>query len=239
MTKRIKHVSELPTWFDIKKYEFTNGLDSLGWFKQLIPRGLYFVKAGKISNNLFIEPDHELTLKKFITLARNNPHLFIDNHTAISLFTLLHPDTSENNKSKNFLGVSPVNPRKESLNSMTDLYQINYDFSDEFLIENFKQCLAIARKKHKSIYHQPYHKSDFLHWAKLGVLPYLDLFLWSVEEKHITHRVLANALYPYGDKGEETIRKTTIPLVEEIVSQNSMIQLYAQARTTIVEKNLR
>lgn len=238
MTKRIKHISELPTWFNLKKYEFTKTLNSLGWFKQLIPRALLFRKSEIPSNK--IQPNHESTLNKLIILARNNPCLFIDDHTTFSLFTLIHCETSENCKNEKFLGIYPNRSKKASTNPMQDLYQIDYNFSDEFLIENFKKCLAIARKKYKSTYRTPYRTSDFQHWAKLGVLPYLDLLTWSLEEnKHITHRVLANALYPYGDKGEETIRKTTTPLVEEIVSQNSMIQLHAQARTTIVERNLR
>lgn len=78
-----------------------------------------------------------------------------------------------------------------------------------------------SKKKFKSVYHALYRSSGFQHWTKLGVLPYLDLLISSLEEKiHITHRVLANALYPDGDKGEETIRKTTTPLVEKIVSQH-------------------
>lgn len=42
MMKRIKHISELPTWFNLQQYEFTNDLDSLGWFKQLIARELHY-----------------------------------------------------------------------------------------------------------------------------------------------------------------------------------------------------
>lgn len=236
MTKRIKHVSELPAWFDLTKYEFTRNLDSLGWFKQLIARELHLIKASSIS----IEPTNELILKKFVPTIRTHPSLFIEDHTAISLFNLVYPDTPEKEILEQFLGVSQIKSNKFVSKSHIDLYQVNYNFSDEFLIENFKKCLALGRKKHQSIYRKPFQKSDFQHWTKLGILPYIDLFLWAKEEKiHITHRVLANALYPFGDKGEETIRKTTIPLVEEIVSPHTMMQLHAQARTTIVEKNLK
>lgn len=234
MTKRIKHVSELPVWFDLKNYEFTRTLDSLGWFKQLITRELQLIKAKSLS----IEAENEL--KKFIPLIRANPNLLTDNDTALSLFTLIHSNTPENNNFENYLGVSPIKSKKEALNSTIELCRINYNFSDQFLIERFKKHLAIARKKHKSIYHKPFHHSDFHHWVTLGILPYIDLFIWSLEEKkQITHRVLADALYPYGDKGEETVRKTAIPLVQKIVSPYSMIQLHAQARTTIIERNLR
>lgn len=238
MTKRIRHVSELPAWFDLKKYEFTTNLDSLGWFNQLISRGLYFAKVSSTSNDIAAEAKHELTLKKFIPLVRNNPNLCIGYDTALWLFALIYDDTLQNNTFEQYLGVYPVKSKKSSIKSMTDLYYVNHNFCDEYLIERFKRCLANTRRKRQSIYSKPYRKSDFQNWVKLGVLPYIDLFVWSREEKrHITHRVLANALYPYGDKGEETIRKTTIPLVDAIVSPYSMMQLHAQARTSIIENN--
>ena len=40
MAKRIKHVSELPSWFDLKKYDFAEKLDALGWYQQLAIRGM-------------------------------------------------------------------------------------------------------------------------------------------------------------------------------------------------------
>lgn len=238
MTKRIKHISELPGWFNLANYEFTKNLDALGWFKQLITRGSHFVKAGKISDDIIIEPASAGILKKIIPIIHTNPNLSIDDNTAISMYGLAQENTPP--KLEQSLGVHTVKIKDASIKPPFDLYQINYDFADDFLIENFKRCLAIARKKHKSSYHPPYRNSDFSNWSKLGILPYLDLFMWSIEEKkHITHRVLANALYPYGDKGEETIRKTTTPLIEEILSPYSMVQLHAQATICIVEKNFR
>ncbi len=237
MTKRIKHVSELPNWFNLAKYEFTKNLDALGWFKQLVIRGLHFIKAEKINGEVLIEPAHAETLKIIIPIIHKNPHLLIDDSTAHSLRASIQQDHNSK-KLEQSLGVYPVQIKYASTKTPLGVYQVNYNFSDDFLIENFKHCLAVARKKYKSCYRPPYQKSDFKHWVKLGVLPYIDLLMWSVEaKKHITHRVLANALYPYGDKGEETIRKTTTPLVEEILSPYSMVQLHAQAYISTIEEN--
>lgn len=114
MTKRIKHVSELPSWFDLKKYEFTKTLNSLGWFKQLIPRVLLFCKSDITSHE--IKQNHESILQEFTLLARNNPCLLIDDHTASELFALIHENTLENNKQEQFLGVYPVKPKKHPQN---------------------------------------------------------------------------------------------------------------------------
>jgi len=232
-TKRIKHISELPDWFNLAKYEFTKNLDALGWFKQLVTRGAQFIKAGKISSDIVIDPAH----KKIISIIRINPNVTIDNDTAFSMYDPIRENNGYQKLEKNF-GVYPVKIKSASTKLPFDIYQVDYNFTDEFLIESFKRCLTTARKKHKSSYHAPYRKADFMAWTKLGILPYIDLLMWSMEEKkHITHRVLASALYPDGDKGEETIRKTTAPLVEEILSPYSMMQLHAQAAICIVEKN--
>lgn len=119
MTKRIKHVSDLPVWFDLKNYEFTKTLDSLGWFK-LITREVQLLKSSKVSTHL----NHELTSKKFTPLTRKTPNLFIEDHSALSLFTGFHCDSYLNAK---------------TVKSTRGLHRLDYNFSDAFLIENFKQ----------------------------------------------------------------------------------------------------
>ena len=38
MTKKIKHVSELPEWFDLKHYKIANSISDYEWHIQLIIR---------------------------------------------------------------------------------------------------------------------------------------------------------------------------------------------------------
>ena len=38
MPKRIKNVSELPNWFQLKKYDKAKALDTTGWYEQLSVR---------------------------------------------------------------------------------------------------------------------------------------------------------------------------------------------------------
>lgn len=38
MPKKIKHVQDLPKWFDLKKYDEQNTLDATGWYEQLLIR---------------------------------------------------------------------------------------------------------------------------------------------------------------------------------------------------------
>src|SRR5881394_1963592 len=39
MTRRIKHVSELPEWFKLDKYNNARKLDANGWYEQFCIRG--------------------------------------------------------------------------------------------------------------------------------------------------------------------------------------------------------
>jgi hypothetical protein len=42
--KKIKHVSQLPEWFDLSKYKPANNLDTIGWYEQLSSRSFCFFK---------------------------------------------------------------------------------------------------------------------------------------------------------------------------------------------------
>ena len=50
-----------------------------------------------------------------------------------------------------------------------------------------------------------------MEWCNCGLLQYLDLSIWSIEEdRSITNKALAHGIFPNNyDKGEENIRTTT------------------------------
>ena len=47
MAKKIKHVSELPEWFKLEKYTFTNNLDAAGWYEQLSMRSICLYRTAE------------------------------------------------------------------------------------------------------------------------------------------------------------------------------------------------
>ncbi|OGT41400.1 MAG: hypothetical protein A3F13_05345 [Gammaproteobacteria bacterium RIFCSPHIGHO2_12_FULL_40_19] len=104
------------------------------------------------------------------------------------------------------------------------LINVNLDFSDDVLIEQFKKWLLTMRAepdmqmKGKAI-----KQSDLNSWVLYGVLPCLDLKIWEREmSMSIPNRVMADAIYQTGVGGEETVRKTTAPLIEHLLSEKSL-----------------
>jgi hypothetical protein len=110
------------------------------------------------------------------------------------------------------------------------LINVNLDFSDDILIQEFKKWLSTMRvelnmrTKSKAI-----KQSDLNSWTLYGVLPYLDLKVWEREMNvSIPNRVMADAIYLRGVGGEETVRKTTTPLAGHLLSEKILKQLGEQ-----------
>jgi len=113
---------------------------------------------------------------------------------------------------------------------------INFDIPDVILIEHFKQFLAARRAQIN-----PQKRSrlpSFTEWCRLGILPYLDLKIWEKENNmNIPNRVMADAIYQSGEGGEETVRKTTAPLADFLITERSLEILSAQVANEIAEAN--
>jgi len=62
------------------------------------------------------------------------------------------------------------------------------------------------------------------------VLPYCDLSIWAnYENVTIPQRVMADAIFIDGEKGEESIRRVTVPLVALLMENEAIYQLHAQS----------
>ena|SRR3990167_6036759 len=289
MTKRIKSVSELPKWFDLKKYEFTKSLDALGWYEQFYVRGTFLYHARDMRKNNEVFPED---FKQAMQASRENPNTVIDSDPRIENYCTLeetlapvHPlkalkqnstrglKTIKSITMRDYIGLKGLmrpdriqyienwfympDHEKEFFpedapwfnepicHSYTprfghsqDVVLINLRLPDSLLIESFKEHLADKRKTVDVFTKKHIRESDFNHWANLGVLPYLDLIIWAIEtETQIPNRILADALYPSGDKGEETIRKTTSQLAESLLDNQNIFQLIMQAAADVAEKN--
>lgn len=91
--------------------------------------------------------------------------------------------------------------RKYVFPSVRTMERLFLALPDSFLIEGFKQYVANRRKEVKSDIQHVFCRSDFIGWANLGILPYFDLQLWSIENNiKIPNRIFANALYPQAIK---------------------------------------
>jgi len=117
-----------------------------------------------------------------------------------------------------------------------DTVVVDLNFPDKILIENFKQYLASRREESKTEHlSKPNRQQDFYDWTRFGVLPYLDLKLWEMETGNkIPLRVLADAIYPLGEGGEETVRKTTAPLANSLIQEHNLRILITQVAIELV-----
>ena len=109
------------------------------------------------------------------------------------------------------------------------LLSVDLNFPERILMENFKKIIqrAKALRAKEQIDEWDYRQLDFKEWERIGLLPYLDLQIWAFrEEKKITNRVMADAIFSHGEGGEEVVRKTTSKLGEKVLD-GAMWQILA------------
>tara|TARA_R110000751_G_C13788462_1_gene481835 strand:+ start:1533 stop:2345 length:813 start_codon:yes stop_codon:yes gene_type:complete len=98
--------------------------------------------------------------------------------------------------------------------------------NDSVLIEAFTAWLRSAKSQlpEKRKRELPAYKA----WARYGLLPYLDLLIWSKEARHqISHHVMAEAV-GYR-KGGDSFRKTVPPLAKSLMINGGLAELEALA----------
>ncbi len=289
MPKKIKHVNELPDWFDLEKYTAAKTLDAAGWYEQLSVRNcLSSLLSYNLRDNL---PISQQDLEALEAL-RATPIIDVNDNFLIrvlccggELWELKtgkpryslgvhmtsvreHYRTENNIESKkrtyarNFfsqifsgnLFKQPIVPLKypckdwidepiDNIRSSPDFnVHINVDMGlpDKVLIEQFKQLLINLRSALQQVGVSIDNKlrPDFEGWAKFGILPYLDLNTWAeLEDVTIPNRVMADAIFPVGEGGEEVVRKTTQKIADEILTESHLNKLAALAAHEIAERN--
>lgn len=290
MAKRIKHVSELPQWFRLDKYDDAKKLDTTGWCEQLSIRSDFLLP------NTPPPSERIKVFKPVLEAIREKPIFDVANeeqiarycyyfHNAIfselktkklkyipgvHLMTLEELDIvrrgltpgrleyvakwqdqfKEWDTSKPPIKYEPwiMEPLWRSVrqeikeaygHTGRDVVVVDLCLSDDILIDNFKQFLAIRRAEtNRECLVKRSRQNNFSDWISFGVLPYLDLKIWEDETgMSIPYRVMADAIYPAGEGGEETVRKTTIPLANSLIQTNYLEQLVGQAAIEIAEQN--
>jgi hypothetical protein len=116
-----------------------------------------------------------------------------------------------------------------------DLVEIDLSLSDKILIKQFSDYLRGVRYAYPDIKKPHKHKyPEYKKWVDYGVLPFLDLELWAIENYcSIPNRVMADAIFPSGEKGEEMVRKTT-----KKISRVLMEKEYIDFLATIVANDI-
>lgn len=106
---------------------------------------------------------------------------------------------------------------------------VNLNATDAVLSASFSAWLKEARStptKSSSKREQPAYKD----WTRYGLLPYLDLFIWSEETgNEITHQKMANAVgyFRGGDSFRKTVPKLAIKLMSNLAELECLAAIEA------------
>ncbi len=280
MTKRIKHVSELPEWFQLNNYKKTRDMSMYDWHVQLVFRK-HCMTCENISAleepikimrektvislsdhdyfNLWYQIDKKMNFEKYVTTQENPAISSLTMRIFFNIGKFLSPERKTYQPeltdyiidtlqtfSSGASGITRVNTSDTYLNSLNvpnqewlnepiyksaspelqaeGLINVNLNFSDDVLIDQFKKWLLTIREEaNMQMKGKAIKQSDLNSWILYGVLPYLDLKIWERETSvSIPNRVMADAIYQTGVGGEETVRKTTAPLVEYLLSEKAL-----------------
>lgn len=123
----------------------------------------------------------------------------------------------------------PFRPVADVLNSVMDYDLLLYDYPitinpyypDNVIVDELLKLLPKIRKKigfNKK--NKALTKKDLLNWASYKLLPYLDLKILELADGcKITNAVICSTLYPKGEYGEDSLRKSVEPIRRKILDQ--------------------
>lgn len=236
MTKetRLKNASLLPDWFDLTKYDDAKDLSSIDWYWQIAARAylaqhivwaapMPFYEKRKDDPIAMQALKNQQNADSLLAVTRKTPIFDITTqlHTGISIADFLDKPSAGVSYAtevdvKRHGGESAVVRHTRVSNEV--IANIDLDVPERLLIESFTTFIRQAKERGTASTQKEdrFRTPNFKEWVRVGLLPYLDLTLWSFEEDvTIPNRVYCHAIFPYADEGEDVIRKTTAPLAKQ------------------------
>lgn len=108
------------------------------------------------------------------------------------------------------------------------LARVDLSAPDSVLMEGFEVWLAEARAARGIDRDRRFHRPNFGNWVRYGLLPYLDLLIWSMEtDTEITWDVMAAVCRPHAVGGGEPMRKTVGLLAGNLMRDLSELKALA------------
>lgn len=124
-----------------------------------------------------------------------------------------------------------------SVHSRSSFVAVDLTLPDEMLVDAFRNLLPSLRElaARRSPCPTPTNaKVDPTGWTKFAILPYLDLQIWALEaDVRVPNRVLADAIFPPGEGGEEVVRKTTAKIAAVVTTDAFLRRLVSAALAQI------
>ncbi|MHB1947071.1 MAG: DUF6387 family protein [Gammaproteobacteria bacterium] len=279
----IRNSNELPTWFNLNKYDRTKHLDLAGWLEQIKVRQMcrLLIRAENLPTQV------KSAFLEALALVRENPIVDVSsNEKLLSFFSSRDLQELKKKRPINTYGMHLLTARelyemetnipkdmrdsaRQYFDEQTEMVgkgfyttqnkhqpwfneplvsalqnpsqfnpaiQINLDLPDEELKKQFRRILSELRKSRGESPTKKSRGRSLNDLSKFAVLPYIDLRIWQ-EQNHvkIPYRVIADAIFPPGEKGEEIARETTHPLSNELFSTTNLASLAAAAAYEISE----
>jgi hypothetical protein len=104
---------------------------------------------------------------------------------------------------------------------------VDMNSPDAIIEATFIKWLETERAKSRTSVTR-YRKPTHDRWTRYGLLPYLDLTIWAQEMgATIPDRVMAAAITPLTDVGDDRLRKTVAPLADSLMADRSDLQALA------------
>ena len=243
---KIDSVEDLPEWFELGKYLGCESFGEAEWYRQLLERQSFLraciCLADPDSTQKFCYTWYEEAIKKFrespLELSPSLSDIEIKRQPVRSLraydlqITAFEEMHAQGSKTPNIVDYNAL--FKGSWQTEIEVIEIgspslqpaivvDLGANDSTLKAAFAVWLAEARKRSPDD-SPSRNKPNCKPWARYGLLPYIDLLIWSMETvTHIPDRVMSSAISRY-DAGEANLRKTTKPLANELMSDLSALQ---------------
>lgn len=261
--KKLSHVSELPSWFKLENYNDAALLDIGGWHENLLWRKWLKEALSRAPDRFksenepkFIEDQMKQIMsdpiqkERRISIEIQSPSVeFLTPYTMGALYNELNEqqietlnielnreftsleDLEKSHKEHPWMIAPLINllPDYDSVPVMVDIH-----LPDELIIEEFKKWLKDARKTIDTFSKtKRARQQNFDLWISAGVLPYIDLSIWSETTRTaIPDRVYADAIFPRGDGGEDKVRKTTRPIAENLLDSTGALAFIEGRKST-------
>jgi hypothetical protein len=262
MSKSVRSIKDLPSWFNLAKYESLADLRPVDWLWQFVARAKLFELAELQDDCLpellqilgaapILSEDSDIRLRALVMQtglvdpAEDGAPAASGVYLGNVFDHLNDARTIDPTKLAAAVAVdrklrSPATPLDEqfSLAPMLDqlakplaylmpnpgpmvpLY-IDATMPDWLLLRQLRAALHEVRrlpgvpKNEDLAARQPRPAT----WLRAGVLPYLDLNLWAKHTgRRIPRRVMADAIFPPGEGGEDLLYDTTEPWARQLIS---------------------
>ncbi len=207
----------LPEWFDLKKYAGASKLSIEEWRVQLLTRA--FVGGVQPGDSADVDAIRDSVRTKGILKASDIPKGYFDGPVPSAVDVLSFEEM-----------------RKRSQNKIFETGQ--REIGDAYIMVNLRMPWKAIQKQFKATIEALQHpyiadlKKQITpgEWAKMKVLPYIDLRQWARETgKRLSHAAVARALFPYksdreGGENEDAVR-TLEKLIPKILNSRFLLSM--------------